>query len=522
MPYAATVQLIDGSTQYIPYEPHHIPYQHTEIYSLDMKLVSESATSITIGSKVNKIYSSDIFNETPFPYLTSIDFGTGCPITLGGYALCRVSGVTTLGDRVNKVDGERVFSNYDSITASSGCGIFKIGLNHNYYDRANTSLSIVGNGYTKVSGIYYQNTTNTYRDVSITIGNGVISLIMRSLFTGKVRFPNGIYVPPSVKVFQYGLPASNAGYPTITGGDGIQFVRGSSFDVLGINHTLGNPAFIDAFAYGSSSISSLNISKALFIGDEAFEPNVWGRGTISSISFNKKIVGIGKYAFAGQQALTSIKCKALYISTRVFAGCTGITKAEFDVSDRQNEDSFISDYVLEYRNYSTSQYLPAALRTLIIKGYAKIYDVIGKSGNPGLPGLTINIVGNGHTVVGYPFEETTGSFGLPIGISKLTIGTGVTHVNLDVGYLIATTSYTKDYNTSIDFGVDVTNVKFRYDASSYDVTTTGDTVTFRAEEPPAVTGTYYLNRIGKIKVPAASVSTYQTQWPGFASKIIAI
>lgn len=515
MPYAATVQLIDGSTQYIPYEPRQIPYQHTEIYGLDMKLVSESATSITIGSKVNKIYSSDSDNNN-FPYLTTFDFGTGCPITLGGGALFNISCVTTISDRVNRIDGDNVVSS--PVTISNACGYIYFGYNTKVINKGNTSLNVNGNGYTSVSGCYYTNDTNVSKDVSITIGDGVNDISISNLFTGKVRFPNGIYVSSSVKVFQYGLPTNNAGYPNITGGNGIQYVKSNSFVGLGINHTLGNPAFIGAYAYGQSSITSLNLSKALFIGYAAFAPNVYGRGSISSISFNKKIVGIAESAFAGQQALTSIKCKALYVGTRAFEGCTGVTKAEFDVSDRQNEDSFISDYVLEYKHYS-GDYLPVALRTLIIKGYAKIYNVIG-SRHPGIPGLTVNIDGNGHTVVGYPFEEN-GVFDLPEGISKLTIGSGVTHVNLDVGNLIATTSYTKDYTTSMDFGVDVTNVKFKYDSSSYDVTTTGDTVTFRAEEPPTVRGAY-LAYIGKIKVPAASVNAYQTKWPGLASKIIAI
>ena len=492
MPYAAIAQLYDGTTQYITYD-------QTDENRLDRDLIDTGATNVTIGSKVCYLYAS---SGNSMPYLSSFNLGTGCPLTLGSNALVGISSVTNTGERVNQL-GRGVVFDTGNITIGNGCGMIR------YNSNIPTSATVLGNGYTKVRGIIS----------SPTIQNGVIEF----------RTNTNTSVPSSVKYLCLGSGISKEAYSLISGGNGLQAIKfqPTSFKADNRTSTIGNPAFLDGFVYANSNISSPNLSNALVIGDNAFTTSYWGNGKVQSVSFGNNTVMVGEAAFKGNSGLTRVNCNALYIFREAFMHCSGITEATFDVSNRTNRGSFISQYVLwaqyEYPNFP-------ALKRVTIKGYENVGDILHQVSQDG---FNMTIIGNGYTRVGH--TSIDGEYGwnvnIPYGTRSVTIGSGVTEVRLGVGVIAGKPD--KDYATSIDIGEDVEIISFPYapgSASSSDRPCTADTVTIRAINPPTVArassavdeGIYYLGYVGSIKVPAASLNAYQTAWPGLANIITSI
>lgn len=501
MPYAAIAQLYDGTTQYITYD-------QTDNNRLDRDLIDTGATNVTIGSKVCYLYAS---SGNSMPYLSSFNLGTGCPLAIGSGALVGIPGVINTGERVNQISRGLVYDS-SNITIGSGCGMVRGG---NSASNSASTITILGNGYTKVHGGIWAN--------SITVQNGVLELRIGTRYGLSQILTNNVNIPSSVKSLKFDDTSD-----LLSGGSGLQDIRGNGSSVGRTRTTtLGNPAFIGYHTYYDSDISSPNLSNALVIGDYAFSTSFWGGGKVQSVSFGNNTVMVGKAAFKGNSGLTRVNCNALYVFEEAFMHCSGITEATFDVSDRTNRGSFIGYDVLwaeyKYPNYP-------ALKRVTIKGYENVGRIVHQVSQDG---FSMTIIGNGYTRVGHtPTDDEKGWYvTIPQGTRSVTIGSGVTEVRLSIGGIAGNPD--KGYATSIDIGEDVKIINFPYApsaASSSDRPCTADTVTIRAINPPTVArassliddGIYYFGYVGSIKVPAASLNAYKTAWPSLGDKITSI
>ena len=501
MPYAAIAQLYDGTTQYITYD-------QTDENRLDRDLIDTGATNVTIGSKVCYLYAS---SGNSMPYLSSFNLGTGCPLAIGSGALVGIPGVINTGERVNQISRGLVYDS-SNITIGSGCGMVRGG---NRASNSASTITILGNGYTKVHGGIWAN--------SITVQNGVLELSIGTKYGSSQILTNNVNIPSSVKSLRF-----DDSRDLLSGGSGLQAIKtGGSLGFSTRTTTLGNPAFIGYDTYANCNISSPNLSNALVIEEFAFTSSFRGTGKVQSVSFGNNTVMVGDYAFANNTGLTRVNCNALYVFPYAFNDCSGITEATFDVSDRTNRGSFISHDVLwaeyKYPNYP-------ALKRVTIKGYENVGDILHQVSQDG---FNMTIIGNGYTRVGHtPTDDEYGWYVIiPYGTRSVTIGSGVTEVRFSVSEIAGNPD--KGYATSIDIGEDVKIINFGYmpgSASSSDRPCTADTVTIRAINPPTVAkassvideGIYYFGYVGSIKVPAASLNAYKTAWSGIADKITSI
>lgn len=183
-------------------------------------------------------------------------------------------------------------------------------------------------------------------------------------------------------------------------------------------------------------------------------------------SFPDSLMYIGEWTYCptiGNTPTVSgrVKLKAPFIDRAAFSDCSGITSFDLDVSDKDNEGSYIKQGALQATfslgEWSSTHYgepYVSSLKTVKIKGYENIDTPFGGENSYNIRLDTLEIEGNGNT---------TAKLGEVAVKNTVVFGDGIKNIEGTFiwGWRQDGTGTTDTYCDSITFGKDITHIDGR-------------------------------------------------------------